>query len=518
MDADLLHPCHHAARTPDKPAYVMARSGEVVTYRELEERSNQGAQLFRACGLARGDHVALMMDNNARYFEICFAAQRSGLLFTAMSTRLALQEAEYILRDCGAKAFIISASLAEAAAGLVERVPQLALRLSVGGALPGYRRWEEAAGAQPRARIGDQSAGRDMLYSSGTTGRPKGIKTELLDEAIDAPTPLLALARKLYGLGPDSVYLSPAPLYHAAPLRFNITVMRCGGTSVLMEHFDAEEALALIERHRVTHSQWVPTMFVRMLKLPAEVRARYDVSSLKVAIHAAAPCPVPVKEEMIRWWGPVLYEYYAGTEGNGYVACNSQEWLAHKGTVGRALLGEVRILDDEGRPLPPGETGTIYFANGPAFEYHNDPKKTAASRSREGWSTLSDVGHLDAEGYLYLTDRKDYMIISGGVNVYPQEVENLLVAHPKVADVAVLGVPNEDLGEEVKAVVQPTDWREAGPALAAELMAYCRDNLSHIKCPRSVDFEPELPRHPTGKLYKRLLRERYRGAAARART
>jgi len=494
----------------------MARSGETVTYRQLEERSNQGAQLFRACGLARGDHIALMLDNNARFFEICFAAQRSGLLFTAMSTRLALQEAEYVLRDCGARAFIVSAGLAEAAAGLAERVPQVALRFSAGGTLPGYRRWEEATGMQARARIGDESAGRDMLYSSGTTGRPKGIKTELLDEAIDAPTPLLALARKLYGLGPDSVYLSPAPLYHAAPLRFNMTVMRCGGTSVLMEHFDAEAALALIERHRVTHSQWVPTMFVRMLKLPRDVRARYVLSSLRVAIHAAAPCPVPVKEEMIRWWGPVVYEYYAGTEGNGYVACNSQEWLAHKGTVGRALLGEVRILDDEGRLLPKGETGTIYFANGPAFEYHNDSGKTAASRSREGWSTLGDVGHLDAEGYLYLTDRKDYMIISGGVNVYPQEVENLLVTHPKVADVAVLGVPNDDLGEEVKAVVQPTDWREAGPALAAELMAYCRDNLSHIKCPRSVDFERELPRHPTGKLYKRLLRERYRGGAARA--
>jgi long-chain acyl-CoA synthetase len=516
MDADRLHPCHHAARTPDKPAYVMARSGETVTYRRLEERSNQGAQLFRACGLTRGDHIALMLNNDARFFEICFAAQRSGLLFTAMSTRLALQEAEYVLRDCGAKAFVVSASLAEAAAGLAERLPQLALRFSVGGALPGYRRWEDSVGAQPIDRIADESAGRDMLYSSGTTGRPKGIKTELLDEAIDAPTPLLALARMLYGLGPDSVYLSPAPLYHAAPLRFNMTVVRCGGTSVLMEHFEAEEALALIERYRVTHSQWVPTMFVRMLKLPPDVRARYDLSSLRVAIHAAAPCPVPVKEEMIRWWGPVLYEYYAGTEGNGYVACNSQEWLAHKGTVGRALLGEVRILDDDGAVLPPGETGTIYFANGPAFEYHNDPRKTAASRSREGWSTLGDVGHLDAEGYLYLSDRKDYMIISGGVNVYPQEVENLLVTHPKVADVAVLGVPNDDLGEEVKAVVQPTHWREAGPALAAELMAYCRGNLSHIKCPRSIDFEPELPRHPTGKLYKRLLRERYRGNPARA--
>ena len=490
----------------------MARSGEVVTYRQLEERSNQGAHLLRRLGLARGDAIALMLDNNARFFEICFAAQRAGLLFTAMSTRLSVQEAEYVLRDCGARAFIISASLAAQAAALAERAPGLTARFSLGGALPGYLPWEAAMREQPRARIVDESAGRDMLYSSGTTGRPKGIKTELLDEAIDASTPLINLARQLYGIGPETVYLSPAPLYHAAPLRFNMSVMRCGGTSLLMEHFDAEEALALIEKHRVTHSQWVPTMFVRMLKLPPEVRARYDVASLKVAIHAAAPCPVPVKEEMIRWWGPVLYEYYAGTEGNGYVACTSEEWLVHKGSVGRALLGEVRILDDEGRLLPAGRTGTVYFANGPAFEYHKDPKKTAASRSREGWSTLGDVGRLDDEGYLYLTDRKDYMIISGGVNVYPQEVENLLVTHPKVADVAVFGVPNEDLGEEVKAVVQPLDWGEAGPVLAAELITYCRDKLSHIKCPRSVDFDPQLPRHPTGKLYKRLLRERYRPA------
>jgi long-chain acyl-CoA synthetase len=305
------------------------------------------------------------------------------------------------------------------------------------------------------------------------------------------------------------VYLSPAPLYHAAPLRFNMTVMRFGGTSIVMEHFDAEEALALIEKHRVTHSQWVPTMFVRMLKLPSEVRARYDCSSMRVAIHAAAPCPVEVKQQMIRWWGPVLYEYYAGTEGNGYVACNSQEWLAHPGTVGRSLVGEIRIVDEAGEVLPAGETGTIYFANGPAFEYHNDPEKTAGSRSAAGWSTLGDVGYVDADGWLYLTDRKHFMIISGGVNIYPQEVENLLVTHPKVADVAVIGVPNEEFGEEVKAVVQPMDMGAAGPALAEELIAFCRANLSHVKCPRSVDFDAQLPRHPTGKLYKRLLRERY---------
>ena len=503
------HPFHHAARTPDKPAYVMARTSETVTYRQLEDRSNQGAQLFRALGLERGDVIALLLENGARYFEIVFAAQRSGLLFTAMSTRLSTEEAEYIIGDCGAKVLIVSASLAAQAAELLERNPEVRKRFAVGGPLPGHEAWEAAAAAQPAARIGDESAGRDMLYSSGTTGRPKGVKTALLDEAIDAPSTLTNVAAKLYAMGPDSVYLSPAPLYHAAPLRFNMSVLRFGGTSIVMERFDAERALALIERHRVTHSQWVPTMFVRLLKLPPETRRRYDHASLKVAIHAAAPCPVQVKQEMIRWWGPVLYEYYAGTESNGYVACDSHEWLAHPGTVGRALVGEVRILDDAGRVLPAGETGTIYFANGPAFEYHNDAAKTAASRSREGWSTLGDVGHVDAEGYLYLTDRRHYVIISGGVNIYPQEVENLLVTHPRVADVAVIGVPNDEYGEEVKAVVQPMDMQDAGPALAAELIGFCRAHLSHLKCPRSVDFDAALPRHPTGKLYKRLLRERY---------
>ena len=453
----MYHPCHHALATPGKAAYIMAGSGETVSYRQLEDRSNQGAHLFRRLGLKRGDSIALMMDNNARYFEICFAAQRCGLFFTAMSSRLSTQEAEYILADCGAKLLIVSASLAGQAAELLGKSPQVRARYSVNGALPGYPAWEPARDAQPVSRIADESAGRDMLYSSGTTGRPKGVKTELLDEAIDAANTLTMISTKLYGLGTDSIYLSPAPLYHAAPLRFNMTVMRFGGTSVIMEHFDAEGALAFIERHAVTHSQWVPTMFVRMLKLAPEARTRYRHDSLKVAIHAAAPCPVQVKEGMIDWWGPVLYEYYAGTEGNGFVACNSADWLAHRGTVGRALVGEIRILDDAGNVVPAGETGTIYFANGPAFEYHNDPAKTASARNAQGWSTLGDVGHVDAEGYLYLTDRKHYMIISGGVNIYPQEVENLLVTHPKVTDVAVIGVPNEEFGEEVKAVVQPAD-------------------------------------------------------------
>jgi long-chain acyl-CoA synthetase len=305
------------------------------------------------------------------------------------------------------------------------------------------------------------------------------------------------------------VYLSPAPLYHAAPLRFNLTVQRLGGTCVIMEHFDAAEFLALIERHRVTATQVVPTMFIRLLKLPEAERAQHDLSSLRVAIHAAAPCPIPVKEQMIAWWGPKIKEYYAGTEGNGFCAIDSEEWLQHKGSVGRALMGTLHILDDEWNELPPGEPGTIYVEGGNTFSYHKDPEKTAASKSPQGWTTLGDIGYLDGDGYLYLTDRKAHMIISGGVNIYPQECENLLSTHPKVADCAVIGVPNEDFGEEVKAVVQPVDMAAAGPALAEELIAFCRANLSHVKCPRSVDFEAELPRHPTGKLYKRLLRDRY---------
>jgi long-chain acyl-CoA synthetase len=317
------------------------------------------------------------------------------------------------------------------------------------------------------------------------------------------------LSQALYGVTADSVYLSPAPLYHSAPLRFTMAAQRLGATVIVMEHFDPMEYLRLIEKHQVTYSQVVPTMFVRMLKLPKEEREQSDLSSLKLVIHAAAPCPVPVKEQMIEWWGPVLFEYYAGTEGNGMTAIDSATWLTKPGTVGKAILGTVHIMDEDGTEQPTGESGTIYFEGGSEFEYHNDPEKTKGSRNDKGWSTLGDIGFLDADGYLYLTDRKAFMIISGGVNIYPQEAENVLTMHPKVMDVAVFGVPNDDFGEEVKAVVQPADMADAGPDLERELMAFCREHLADVKCPRSVDFEAELPRHPTGKLYKRLLKDRY---------
>ncbi|MFO1196670.1 MAG: AMP-binding protein [Burkholderiaceae bacterium] len=504
-----MHPCHHALATPDKPAFVMAASGHAVTYRELEDRSNQAAQLMRSLGLAAGDHIAILVENHPRFFEVCWGAQRSGLIYTAISTRLTAGEIAYIVDDCGAKLLVTSRALADVAAQALPLMRGAPHRLMIDGTAPGFDSWEAAIAAQPARRIADEVAGGDMLYSSGTTGRPKGVFVPPDTTEIDATNPLIEVTKKLYGVDGDSVYLSPAPLYHAAPLRFCMTIMKLGGTCVVMEHFDPEQYLALVGRHRVTHSQLVPTMFVRMLKLPPEVRARYDVSSLKCAIHAAAPCPIPIKRQMIEWWGPIIWEYYAGTEGNGMTIVDSASWLAHPGSVGRAIVGVLRICGDDGEEVPTGVAGTIYFSDGRPFAYHNDDAKTADSRNARGWTTLGDVGYVDAEGFLYLTDRKAYMIISGGVNIYPQEAENVLITHPKVADVAVLGVPHEEFGEEVKAVVQPRDMRDAGPELAAELIDYCRQQLSPIKCPRSVDFEEELPRHPTGKLYKRLLRDRY---------
>jgi long-chain acyl-CoA synthetase len=508
-----MHPCIHARTAPDKPACIMAGSNEVVTYRQLDERSNQGAHLFRSLGLRRGDVVALWLENHPRYLEIVWATQRAGLYVVCISSKASAAEVEYIVNDCDAKLFIASIGMGSAADDVSPLLSQR-LRYIVGGARASYTAWEPAQSAMPNTPIADESAGVDMLYSSGTTGRPKGVKTPLPVEPIDTSTLLTGIAQALYGFSAQSVYLSPAPLYHAAPLRWCMTVQRLGGTVIVMERFDAETALALIERHRIDCAQWVPTHFVRLLKLPPHVRAKYDVSSLKVAVHAAAPCPIPIKEQMLDWWGPVLYEYYAGTEGNGMTLISPTEWLGKKGSVGRAVVGEIMICDEHGEPLPPLTEGTVYFAGGREFEYHNAPEKTANARNRYGWTTLGDVGYLDPEGYLFLTDRKAFMIISGGVNIYPQEIENLLVTHPKVMDVAVFGAPDEEMGEKVVAVVQLVDVTDAGAKLAEELLAFARAHLSHVKVPRLIDFTPELPRHPNGKLYKRLLRDAYWGKSA----
>ena len=372
---------------------------------------------------------------------------------------------------------------ADQAAEILPTTPDVRLRLMLDGVIDGYESYEEAVARFPAEPLPDRREGADMLYSSGTTGRPKGVKAPVPDVPLGTDPPLLTLCTMLFGFGDGMVYLSPAPLYHSAPLRFNMTVQRVGGTSVIMEHFDPEEFLALIERYQVTHTQVVPTMFVRMLKLPEEVRSRYDLSSLKMVVHAAAPCPVAVKQQMIEWWGPIVHEYYAGTEGNGFCYVGSEDWMSHKGTVGKPLLGTLHIVGDDGDELPNGESGTIYFEGGGQFEYHNDAEKTASSMNAQGWSTLGDVGYLDDDGFLYLTDRKAFMIISGGVNIYPQEAENVLVTHPKVVDVAVFGIPNADFGEEVKAVVQPVDMAEAGPELERELIEFCREPAGRREVP-----------------------------------
>src|SRR5215469_2660920 len=483
-------------------------SGGVTTYAELEDRSARMARALRARGITEGDTIAICMENNRPFFEIAWAAQRSGLRYTAINCHLRPAEVQYILDDCGAVALVSSAAMADVIGRLdLSVIPTL---VSAAGDLPGFERYDDLLAAAPAGPLEDEREGREMLYSSGTTGRPKGVRKELPEAAFGDPAAAPVIIATGIGAraSDDTVYLCPAPLYHSAPLVWSMSLQRFGAAVVVMEHFDPEECLSLIERYRVTDAQFVPTMFTRMLRLPAEVRDRYDVSSLRVVTHAAAPCPVSIKRQMLDWWGPIIHEYYAGTEDIGNTFISAQEWLAHPGSVGRPMT-ECHIVGANEEELPAGEPGVVYFAGGRPFEYHNDPAKTASISNGKGWRTLGDIGYLDDDGYLYLTDRQAHMIISGGVNIYPQEAENVLAGHSAVADVAVIGVPDAEMGEAVKAVVQPTDPASAGPGLADELIAYCRAELATYKCPRTVDFTEELPRDDNGKLYKRLLRERY---------
>lgn len=508
------HPRITAETYPHKPAIIMGDSGEMVTYRQLEERANQGAQLFRSLGLQTGDHIGMMMENNASFLCIVWAAQRAGLIFTPVSTHLKQDETSYILENCKAKLFIGSHALLEVAQQMLAEAKGVENFLMVGGVVDGYESWEEALDTQPNTPIEDEANGVPMLYSSGTTGKPKGVLVPPISDDPADPQPMALGLGVAFGFGLETVYLSTAPLYHAAPLHYNMMNLYQGGTSVVMERFDPERSLALIEEHRVTHSQWVPIMFVRMLKLPEEVRNRYDVSSMQFAIHAAAPCPVEVKEKMIDWWGPVIVEYYAASEGAGATVIDSDAWLTHKGSVGPAMSGTLHIVDDEGNELPTGEIGTIYFSGEQAsFEYHGEAEKTAGAYNEKGWATTGDIGYLDEDGFLYLTDRKNFMIISGGVNIYPQEIENLLINHDKVADVAVFGVPDDEFGEKVQAVVEPMNWADATDETAIEIMEWLRERISHIKLPKALDFQEKLPRTDTGKLYKRHLMDEYKGGA-----
>jgi long-chain acyl-CoA synthetase len=505
----------HARLRPLQPAFIMANSGESVTYAELEARTSRLAHLFRNRGLKRLDHYAIFMENNSRYLEACGAGERAGLYYTCVNSYLTASELAYIVNNSQSRILITSVAKLDVAREALRQCPKVELCIVADGSSEGDRivGLRDATSGLPRTPIEDEYIGTAMLYSSGTTGRPKGILRPLAEQPPTQQLPIFDFLQKLWQYREGMIYLSPAPLYHSAPqAAVNLTI-RIGGTVVIMESFDPERYLELVEKWGVTHSQLVPTMFSRMLKLPQAVRSRYDLSSLEIAIHAAAPCPAAVKDDMIKWWGPIIHEYYGATEGLGFTACNSAEWLAHRGTVGRVLLGELHILDEDMQECPTGTAGTVWFKTATPFEYFSDPVKTREARSPDGtMSTVGDVGYVDNDGYLHLTDRATFMIISGGVNIYPQECENLLITHPKIADAAVFGVPNADLGEEVKAVVQPMPGVQVGPDLAEELILFCSQSLARQKVPRSIDFEDQLPRLPTGKLYKRLLRDRYWGS------
>ncbi len=507
-----MYPNATARANPSHPAVIMATSGEVITYGELEARANRLAHLLRATGLKRTDHYAIFMENNSHYLETTAAGERCGLYYTCINSYLTAEEVAYIVQNSESQVLIASGARREVALAVAKLCPHLKLLLMV-GATPAdapFVDFDAATAPYSATPIEGERLGMSMLYSSGTTGRPKGILRPLPDEPPTHQTPLFQFLNKLWQYREGMVYLSPAPLYHSAPQAAVALTVRNGGTVIVMERFDPEQYLQLVENYKVSHTQLVPTMFSRMLKLPEATRRKYALSSIEIAIHAAAPCPAQVKEEMIAWWGPIIHEYYGATEGLGFTSCDSAQWLAHRGTVGKVMMGDLHVLDDEMQPLPKGTPGTIWFKTANPFEYFNDAEKTQSARSPDGtMSTVGDMGYVDDDGFLYLTDRATFMIISGGVNIYPQECENLLITHPKVMDAAVFGVPNVDLGEEVKAVVQVAPGVAADAALTEELLAFCAAHLSRQKCPRSIDYDAELPRLPTGKLYKRLLRDRY---------
>ncbi|MFG1923416.1 AMP-binding protein [Cryptosporangium sp. NPDC048952] len=490
---------------PRKTAVVVPSTGRTVSYGELVDRSTQFANLLHRRGLRPGDHVAILMTNTAEYFEVVWGARRSGSYYTAVNWHLTPAEVRYILQNSQARALVVSDDLAALADEAARGLP--GLRLIVGGEREGWERYEDAIAGIPTEREAPDLEGQAMLYSSGTTGRPKGIVHGPVDfgRAFGDITGDMLWTNR-YDMGPGTVSLTSGPLYHAAPLVSSMATHRYGGLVVLLPRFDALEALKAIDRYRVTHAQIVPTMFVRLLRLPADVRDAYDVSSLEAVAHSAAPCPVDVKRRMLEWWGPVIWEYYSATEAAGHVSIGPEEWLEHPGSVGKPREGTVAIADEDGRALPTGEDGTIWFTD-PAkrFRYHNDEQKSASMYNADGWARMGDVGHLDADGYLYVTGRSDDMIISGGVNIYPRETEDVLIGHPAIDDVAVIGTPDPEFGESVLAVVTIQSGFTPSDALAQDIIAWTRDRIAHYKCPRAVRFVDELPRSVAGKMMKHRL-------------
>ena len=502
------HFSHFARSQPGRVAAIFPDGAQSVTFAELEAAANRAANAMAALGLRRGDCIALSITNRPEWLAAVFGAQRAGVYYVPVSTKLSADDLAYIVRDSGAPVVVVSSGcFALETDGALESLPARVFGIDLA---PGMAAdWTALLASQPATLPEGASRGRPMLYSSGTTGRPKGIRKPLPEGSFDTPDPADLGIRAAYDVSPDSVMISPSPLYHAAPHRFVTAALHAGATAVIPASFDAAATLAAIGTYRCTHGLWVPTMFHRMLRLPEAVRAAADVSSQRFAIHGAAPCPVHVKHAMIAWWGPILDEYYSGSEGVGATRITSAEWLAHPGSVGRPADGIAHVLGPDGEELPTGATGDIYFGGNNAFEYWRDPAKTQGVVSRHGWRTFGDVGHLDADGYLYLTDRRHFTIISGGVNIYPQEIEAVLLEHEAVRDVAVIGVPSEDFGQEAKAVVELVDVGQAGPAMAAALTRHVRQRLGPVKTPKSIAFEDRLPRHDTGKLYKADLARKY---------
>jgi len=508
---------------PQRAVLTLGDSGVQHSAGALAQRSRALAQWLAAEGMQAHETIAILMENRAEILELALACQLAGLYYAVISTHLTAPEVAYILRDSGARRVFVSQGTAAqlgdvddwAARGVachaVDRVAGIAL---LADALAAHQKALSAGAAPPD--LSQRPVGRDLLYSSGTTGQPKGIRRPL-EPASTRGQPdqaSLGLLVGLMGFGADTVYLSPAPLYHAAPLRYCLATLALGGALIVMPRFDAAQALALIERWRVTHSQWVPTMFSRLLQLPPEARRRHDLSSLRCAIHAAAPCPVPLKQAMLDWWGDVLVEYYAGSEACGITFINAKQWRAHPGSVGAAISGKLHILDDDGNELPAGEIGHVYFSDITPFEYLNAPEKTRQAFNARGWATYGDLGHVDADGYLYLSDRRADLILSGGVNLYPQEIENALAQHPAVQEVAVVGVPDADFGEHAVACVVPNPGYAADEATAQDIAAHTAGRLARIKQVQRIRFVDELPRLPTGKLLRRVLKEQLRAQPA----
>ncbi len=505
-----MYPANWAVTQPDAVAVVIAESGDQMTYGELDRRSNRISHYLRSLGCQIGDHVALFMGNAPELFPVAWAAQRSGLYYTPINWHLKREEIAYVVADSGAKVLFADAENGTSAAEIAEGGNLVVV--VHGEDVPGCRRLEDEIESMPDYPVADETEGADMIYTSGTTGRPKGGMRPLPGLHPAGENRKLVSLPAQFGLDDSSIYLTPgAPLYHGAPLRFSMATQRLGGTAVVMQRFDAIGALEVIQRYGITHSQWVPSMFVRLLRLSPAERSRFDLTSHLVAIHAAAPCPPSVKRAMLAWWGPIIHEYYGASEGGVFTRITPEEWLQHPGSVGRPVIGRAHILDGDGNECPPGEVGQIYSERGVPVAYHNDPEKTKTAHAANGWSTVGDLGHLDEEGYLYLSSRRSDLIIAGGVNIYPKESEDVLAGHPAVADVAVIGIPNHEYGQEVKAVVELHDSDTASEELAAELVFYCRRHLATYKCPRSVDFDRQLPRTSSGKLYRQLLIDRYWG-------